>query len=163
MALSPVGSTVTENFVFNSGKLTVGTNQLADVTDVSITQEYTLKDARILGSIKARKISRTEFKCGFKAKVISFNESLLQYFYGSSVADSGGQDFSVVDGQQSSIATLNVTCYIGNDTTQPVQYQFTNAVIKANPINLKMNDYAEMDIDVEATDVLMVDLATAQN
>ena len=161
MSLLLTGTAVTENLIFNSGVVTIGSSKLADITDITITTEFTTKPLYVLGSIKSRVIKRTEFKCGFKSKVTSFNTALLSYLYGSSTVDGAGIDLNVVDGQQASIASLAVTCYIGNDTTQPVQFQFSNAVIKSAPMTLKMNDFSDVDLEVEATDVVTYDGATS--
>ena len=152
MALINTGSIGSENLIFNQGYITVGATRLADLTDITVTQEFTNKDAYVIGSVKRRAIFRSELKLGFKATTISYDITLLQFIYGTSTTDGSGIGFSFTDGQAPTISTLVLTTYVGNNTTQPVQYQYTGAVIKSASQNIKLNDYGSMDIEVDALD-----------
>ena len=161
------GTAVGANIPFNSGQVNVGTSQLIDITDINVKFTKATKPLRILGSIIAAKLSTTDLQVKMTFKTASVNMALLQTFFGSSSSDSGGPnagtDLLIYDAQEASIPVLNVTLFTGPAQTYPVQYQFLNSVVSSMTQDLKVDAYGDMSGDIEATNVIMVNLSQNQS
>lgn len=150
MSKLSTGTAFTENFVFNSGFLTIGGNQFVDLENISINVDWTQKDFYRLNSITAGAIRRADFKCGLKGKVKSFNRQLLGYAFGSSSADGTGTMYPMKDGQYDTTLNPILTVYVGDNTLQAWQYQFTDAIITKLPLTVTMEDFGVLDFEMVA-------------
>ena len=154
--LSP-GVTSATNVTFNSGILDINGYELAALQDITVTIATSTRDIRALGTIKMLTApKRYGFKPSAKGKVKSINREVLMAFMGSSGPDTTGVDISLFDGQ-SVLTRATVKCYINESTSTSVEFQFSNAILTGSLATaLKMEDAGEMDIEIEAQDVLIV-------
>jgi len=153
MPLQPVGSAVTERLTFNSGKVDFGNGLLVDVDNASVSMTFTEKELRRLNSIKMATHKRATFKCGLKFKVKSFSPALYAAIMGTTTPEAGAETLSVLDGQQPALSYLTLTAYVDDNVAQPIQFQFTNAICNSLPFAASLENFGEMDVAFEATDV----------
>jgi len=153
------GTGLTVQASFNNGTLDINGLDfpLATLQDVTITAQFSTKELRGIGSIKmATAPKRSGFKASAKAKIKSLNKEMFGLFGGSSGTDGSGFAYGVLDGQNV-LTRVSITCYVDDAQTKTVQYQFTNAILTGSfSAALKSEDFAEVDIEIEAQDVTQV-------
>lgn len=134
MALSPVGTEITQELAFNSGVLTVNGSQLIDIQDISLDQKFAEKNFRALNSIFKRAIRRSTYDCAIKFTAVTDSTVLQGIFYSSSSPDGSDVVYSVRDGQQNPAPSqFMITVY--TDEAKTKGYQFT----LDTPVVLEMN------------------------
>jgi len=154
MPLITPGTPVTERLTFNSGKLDLSsTLEFVDVDNITVDISFTEKELRVINSIKMASHKRASFKCGFKAKIKAMSKEALAVILGASSSDTGGVLITTKDGQYTTALNPVLTCYIDDDATKPIQFQFTDAIIIASPVTYPLEDYGSYDIDASARDV----------
>ena len=154
MPQQTLGGTLSNQISFNQGTLQINNTVLAQLTDITITQDFSTKELRSLGSILMQTApKRHGYKAGAKFKTSSVNKELFTYFMGSSNADAPGQDFTVVDGQVVlTNVIINVT--MNENPNQITQFNFSNAILAGNfQLALKSEAFAEADFQIEAANV----------
>jgi hypothetical protein len=157
MPVQTLGATLSTQVSFNQGTLQINGVVLAQLSEVTITQDTSTKELRSLGSILMQTApKRYGYKCGAKFKVHSANKELFTFFMGSSNTDGSGQDFTVFDGQVV-LANVYINMTMNEDPTKIEQFQFTNAVLAGNfQMALKAEDFAESDFELQAQNVTVV-------
>lgn len=144
---------------FNNGTLDINGLDfpLATLSDVTVTAQFSTKELRGIGSIKmATAPKRSTFKPSAKAKIKSLNKEVFSLFGGYSTPDGSGWSYGIVDGQNA-LSRVTITCYVDDAQTKTVQYQFINAILSGSfSAALKTEDFAEVDIEIEAQDLIQV-------
>lgn len=159
------GTASDQSIMFATGVLTINSKYNLDVTDVTINQALTLKELRSLGSLKPRQLMRTTLTESLSCTVKGGWSEISQYFFSSSSAVSGGTQYSVLDGQQTS-ATIFLTVTVANNAgtiSGTYQYQLVNPIITKNNVSLKTDDYGETAIDIACTEIVLVVDSGAEN
>ena len=143
MALLATGTQLSTNVTFNSGTFDINGVELATLQDITITQAFSSKEIRQLGSIiMATAPKRYGYKPSAKAKVKSINKELFSYFMGSSSTDGAGFDYSILDGQNV-LTRCSIKCIANEDVTKAVEFQFSNAILVGSlNTSLKTEDAA---------------------
>jgi len=157
MPIQTQGATLSNQISFNQGTLSINNTVLAQVSDITITQNFATKELRSLGSILMQTApKRHGYKAGAKFKVSSANKELFTYFMGSSNSDAPGQDFTIFDGQVVlNSVTINVT--MNEDPTKITQFQFSQAILAGNmQMALKSEAFVESDFEIQAANVTVV-------
>ena len=151
------GQQFTRHVSFNQGTLDINGYELAILQDITVSIEFSTKEIRELGSIiMSTAPKRHGFKTGAKAKVKSVNQQLFGFMMGESAADSTGFDYSILDGQNV-LTRASVRCYVDEDPTKVVEFQFTNAILAGNlSTALKSEDASESDVEIQAQNVTVV-------
>ena len=157
MSILPDGQPVGTNVTFNSGILDINGFDLAVLQDVTVTLAVSTKEIRALGTIKmVTAPKRHGFKVSAKAKVKSINKEVYGAFLSESTPDGTGTDLSLFDGQNV-LSRASIKCIINESYGQQVEWQFINATISGSfAAALKMEDAGELDLEIQAQDVLMV-------
>lgn len=156
MPVTVPGTQFSQQIQFNTGFMDINGFRVATLQDITITAGFTLKEIRQLGSIKmAVAPKRVDWKPSAKFKAKSINQQLLGFLWGSSTVDSTGWDYNLVDGQVV-LASVVITAYTNDDSTKHMQFQFTNAVFGTATIGYKMADAAELDMEIQAQDLMPV-------
>lgn len=157
MPILSTGTQLANDISFNSGTLDINGSEMAVLQDITVSLGFTTKEIRQLGSIiMATAPKRAGFKPSAKAKVKSVNQQLFTYFMGSSSSDGSGFDYTVVDGQNV-LTRASVKCIVNENTSQTVEFQFTNAILAgALTLAMKMEDAAEADFEIMAQNVTIV-------
>jgi len=140
------------HIVFNSGTLDFGAERLVMVENVDISLEYTLAPLFVLGSIKPQAYNRHTQKVTLTGKLKSYAPALIAMAAGSS-AGSAPTVITTLDGQPT---LLNPVGTFYDAANNEYQYQFSNALFKSSKVSLKMEDYAEFDFEMEASDVTIL-------
>ena len=154
MSQQTLGGTLSNQITFNQGTLQINNTVLAQLADITITQDFSTKELRSLGSIIMQTApKRHGYKAGAKFKTRSVNKELFTYFMGSSNVDGSGQDFTVVDGQVV-LTNVYINVTMNENPNQITQFNFQNAILAGNfQLALKTEDFAEADFQIEATNV----------
>ena len=152
MAFTPAGTPNSTHIVFNSGTIDFGAERLVMVDNVDIALEYTLAPLFVLGSIKPQAYNRHTQKITLSGKLKSFSPSLVAMAAGSS-SGSNPLNILTLDGQPT---LLNPVATFFDANNQEYQYQFSNALFKSTKTSLKMEDYAEFDFEMEASDITIL-------
>jgi len=156
MAFTSAGTPVTNHIVFNSGTLDFGNERLVMLDSIDMSVEYTMAPLYVLGSIKPQNYARHTQKITLTGKLKSFAPSLWSAAAGSSTG-SAPMSILTVDGQPT---LLNPVGTFFDSAGNEVQYQFSNALFKSFKSSLKMEDYAEFDFEMEASDVTILSQAS---
>jgi hypothetical protein len=146
MPFNNTGANVPARVVFNSGTLDFGGQRIVDVDSLSLSMEYGTNFLYVLGSILGQDLVRHSAKATLSGKIKSFSPEADSIAFGSSVVGTP-MELDVLDGQ----ATLTnpiLTVYDRNN--KEVQYQFQSALFKSTKANLKAEDFAEFDFELEA-------------
>ena len=143
------GTPVSPHIVFNSGTIDFGAERLVMIDNVSISLEYGLAPLYVLGSIKPQNYARHTQKVTMSFKAKSWEPSVLAMVAGSSTG-SNPLNILTLDGQAT---LLNPVFTFFDSNNNQAQYQFSNAVFKSSKLTAKMEDYAEFDFEMEASDV----------
>lgn len=146
------GNPVSTSIVFNSGTLDFGNERLVMLDTITISLEYSLAPLYVLGSIKPQNYARHTQKVTMTAKLKSAAPSLIAMVAGSSTG-SAPLNILTYDGQPT---LLNPVCTLFDNNRNEYQYQFSNAVFKSTKLNAKMEDYAEWDFELEASDITIL-------
>lgn len=149
------GTALTTRITFNSGTLSFGSSLAVQIDNVALNLEYTLSPLFTLNSIKPQAYNRSTQKISMTGKIKSFAPELYQAAMGSSTPGVPN-GINTLDGQatfQNPVATF----YDANG--KEYQYQFTNALFKSYKMTAKMEDYAEWDFELEASDMSIVNTA----
>lgn len=149
---SGAGTPVSKSIVFNSGTLDFGAERLVMLDNIAITLEYGLAPLYVLGSIKPQNYARHTQKVTMTAKIKSAAPSLIAMVAGSSTG-SAPLNILTYDGQPS---LLNPVATFFDSNNNEYQYQFSGAVFKSTKLNARMEDYAEWDFELEASDITVL-------
>ncbi len=149
---SSAGNPLPAHIVFNSGTLDFGNERLVMLDNISISLDYTLAPLYVLGSIKPQNYARHTQKVSMTAKLMSAAPSLIAMVAGSS-GSSAPLNILTLDGQPT---LLNPVATLFDSTGNEYQYQFSNAVFKSTKLTAKMEDYAEWDFELEASDITIL-------
>lgn len=149
---SGAGTPVSTSIVFNSGTLDFGAERLVMLDNISIALEYSLAPLFVLGSIKPQNYARHTQKVTMSAKLKSAAPSLIAMVAGSSTG-SAPLNILTYDGQPS---LLNPVATLFDNNGKEYQYQFSNAVFKSTKLTARMEDYAEWDFELEASDITIL-------
>lgn len=154
------GAQLPVNVSFNSGTFDINGMEMAVLQDITISLSWSSKEIRALGSLlMSTAPKRHGFKASAKAKALSVNKELFQFFMGSSSTDGSGFDYIVLDGQNV-LSRCSVKCIVNENTAQTVEFQFTNAILTgALSIGLKTEDAASSDFEILAQNVTVVSSA----
>ena len=157
MPILAAGTQLTQQVAFNAGSFDVNGYELATLQDITVTLAWSEKEIRQIGSIiMATAPKRTTFKPSAKAKTKSVNKEMLSFILGSSAPDSGGTAYSTLDGQIV-LSRASILTYVNDDPTKKIEFQFTNAILGGSfAVGLKMEDAAELDLEVYAQNVTIV-------
>lgn len=153
MALSSTGTAKTAQYMFNSGYLTIGSNQFVELDNVTVEVSYDTREVRRLNSITMGALKRANFRATLRGKIKSFNRELLGYTFGSSSVDGSGTMYLNKDGQYDTTLNPVFTGYLDESTGKPWQYQFTDAIITSLPLTAAAEEFAELDFELIARDV----------
>lgn len=159
-----IGTATTQSIVFNSGYLTVNGFQIADVSDVTVTNTFSAKDYRTLNSIIKRAIRRATLEQSVKFTIDGGKARQLYavFFSASSVTSDPGKLYTVRDGQQNPAPSVMVTCYEDDDTTKAYQYVLTNPVLTSHNVPLATEAFAKVEVEIMCTQLsLYVDDAVS--
>lgn len=152
MPFTPAATSVTPHIVFNSGTLDFGNERQVDIDNIQMSLEYSLAPLYVLGSIKPQNYARHTQKVTLTAKLKSFSPGLLAMVAGSSNG-SAPLNILTLDGQPT---LLNPVATFYDSANNQYQYQFSNALFKSAKTSLKMEDYAEFDFELEASDITIL-------
>lgn len=152
MAMQAIGTATTQSIFFNTGYLTINGSQIVDVQDVTINNGYTAKDFRALNSIIKRAIKRSTLEQSVTCTVVGISSSIYSLFFSASSPISGGNEYSVKDGQQNS-TTCFLTVYRDDDSAKKLQFQITNPVFTNNSITQSTEDFASMSLEINCTQI----------
>lgn len=152
MPFTNAATPVSTHIVFNSGTIDFGNERMVMVDNVSISLEYSLAPLYVLGSIKPQNYARHTQKVVMTCKAKSIAPSVLAMVAGSS---NGSNPLNILtfDGQP---ALLNPVATFFDSTGNQYQYQFSNALFKSSKLNARMEDYAEFDFELEASDITIL-------
>ncbi len=151
-AFTGAGSNLTSRATFNSGTLDFGASRVMYLENVVITVGYTLTDLFVLGSIKPQDKVRHTQKVSMTAQMKSYAPEVEMMALGSSTL---GTPNSVVtlDGQPT---VLNPVVTLFDRNAKQIQYQFSSVTFKSTKASLKMEDYTQFDVELEALDIVEV-------
>lgn len=149
---TPAGTPVPNHIVFNSGTLDFGNERQVDIDNVAMSLEYTLAPLYVLGSIKPQYYARHTQKVTLTAKLKSYSPGLVAMVAGSS-SGSNPLNILTLDGQPS---LQNPVATFFDQSGNQYQYQFSGAIFKSSKITAKMEDYAEFDFELEASDLTIL-------
>ncbi len=156
MPILAVGTSLPNDISFNSGTLDINGFELAVIQDATIELKFSVKDIRALGTIKmVTAPKRHAWAPSCKGKLKSVNQQLFTLLMGSSSTDGSGLDYTVVDGQNV-LTRASIKCYINENTSQAVEFQFSQAILSTSSVALKMEDAAEVDFEIVAQDCTVV-------
>ena len=150
--ISP-GTPTTVRVVFNSGTLDFGTNRIVEIDNVSLSLDYTVEALYVLGSIKPQDLVRHTQKTTLTGKMKSFPPEMLALALGASTPGTPNE-IDTLDGQPTFVNPV-LTFFDRNN--KEIQYQLKNALFKSNKLNAKMEEFAEFDFEIEASDLLALD------
>jgi hypothetical protein len=161
-ALVPVGTNQPIAVTFNSGKLTVNSSELGDVTNISLTiQQNAVKttplNKRVASYIRAGNADHSgsfDIEAGMYPAIISA-------FYGDSAVVTDGLSYSTPDTQPAT-PTVTITTYENDDTTKPMQYQFVNPILTNISPTQAQEAFGTQTIEVQCTEIVtfVADLVT---
>lgn len=151
-----IGTANAQSIVFNSGFLTVNGTQITDISEITISSSFTLKDFRTLNSIKKRALRRATLDQTVACKLTGGKaRAIYSLFYSSSSPVSGGTEFDVLDGQQTA-AAVYITCYEDDNSSKAYQYQLVNPVLsKMDEANMT-EEFSEVGLEFGCTDVVFI-------
>lgn len=152
MAFTPAGTAVPAHIVFNSGALDFGAERQVDIDNITMSLEYTIAPLFVLGSIKPQALSRHSQKVSLTAKLKSMSPGLVAMVAGSS-SGSNPLNILTLDGQPT---LLNPVGTFFDNLGNQYQYQFSNALFKSHKLSAKMEDYADFDFELEASDITIL-------
>ena len=152
MPIIPTGTPVEERLTFNSGYIDFGSNQLVDVENIVIDITFAEKEFRRLNSIKIAAHKRATLKCGLKAKTRSINKEVLIQLMGTDTPEVSGRTISVLNGQATLLNPV-FTAFVDDDVNNPIQFQFTDAILLVSPTATTLEDFGTMDLELVARDV----------
>jgi hypothetical protein len=157
MPILNTGTQLSQQIAFNTGYLDINGFELATLQDITVTLAFTEKEIRQLGSIiMAVAPKRSSWKPSAKFKAKSTNQQLLGILMGSSTVDGSGFSYTVLDGQVV-LTRASIKCYINDDASKVMEFQFLNAVISgSSTVGLKMEDAAELDMEIMSQDCKII-------
>lgn len=152
MSFFPQGSNISNRITFNAGTINFGGQTLVQLDSATIAFEGTTLPLYSVGSIQPQALVRHSLKYTLTAKVRSFPPEIEAQAWGSS---SAGTPSGVLplDGQPTFVNPV-VTLFDLNG--KEYQYQFINAMWKSDKLSVKMADYAEWDIELDAMNMLLL-------
>lgn len=151
-AFTSAGTPITARVLFNSGTIDFGVNRVVNIDSATLGIEWTLAPLYVVGSIVPQAYNRSTQKITVTGKIKSFAAELANLSLGSSVAGTPVGLYPL-DGQptlQSPVATFV------DANGKEIQYQFSGALFKSFKANVKMEDYADFDFEMEATSMVIV-------
>jgi hypothetical protein len=149
MAFIPAGQNVNNRISFNSGTIDFGNSRLVQVDSVNMSIEYTLTPLFCLGSIKPQFYARHTQKVSLTGKIKSYAPEMDMLVLGSSAIGAPNQILTL-DGQPT---MTNPVLTMFDSNNKEIQYQLTGAVFKSTKMAAKMEDYAEVDFELESMDI----------
>lgn len=155
MALQPVGTTEPIATLFNSGKLTINSDEIGEVTNISVTMNqnavgYNTLNKRIFSKLKAGNYSYSgsfDIEGGLYAQII-------KAFAGSSSPASGGTEYSSKDTQPDAV-TVWITTYEDDDTDKPIQLQLVDPIFTDASPSLEQEAFGKQTIAFESRDIVV--------
>lgn len=160
--MESIGNEVNQVVVFNSGYLTVDGELMADLSNISISNSFEVKAIKSLNSIKKRTLRRANLEQSISATMIAIHTAIYKIFHSSSSPVSGGTEWTVKDGQQNS-STIWLTCRRDDDATKEIQYQLVNPIIATNNVNLPLEEFANTEVEIMCTEIILVTDTAAEN
>lgn len=156
MPILVTGTQLPTDVSFNSGTIDINGFELAVIQEATIELKFSTKDIRALGTIKmVTAPKRHGWAPSCKGKMKSVNQQVFNFLMGSSTTDSSGLDYSIVDGQNV-LTRASIKCYVNENPSQSVEFQFTNAILSTTSVALKLEDASEMDFEIMAQDCTVV-------
>ena len=149
MPFTPAGQNVSNRISFNSGTIDFGNSRSVQVDSISMSIEYTLTPLFVLGSIKPQFYARHTQKVSMTGKIKSYAPEMDMLALGSSSIGVPNQILTL-DGQPT---LSNPVMTLFDTNGKEIQYQVTGAVFKSTKMAAKMEDYAEVDFELEAMDI----------
>lgn len=152
MTFFPPGNNIANRITFNAGTINFGGQQLVQLDSATIAFESTTLPLYTVGSIQPQALVRHSLKYTLTAKVKSFPPEIEALAWGAS---SGGNPSGILplDGQPTFVNPV-ITLFDLNN--KEYQYQFINAIWKSDKLSVKMADYAEWDIELDAMNMLLL-------
>lgn len=147
MAFTTGGTPITPRVIFNSGFIDFGSNRIVDLDSATLGIEWTMAPLYVVGSIIPQAYNRHTQKITLTGKIKSFAAEVFQLALGSSTPGSP-QEIDYLDGQPT---LVNPVATLFDSAGKQYQYQFGGALFKSFKTNLKMEDYADFDFELEAT------------
>lgn len=125
---------------------------MVDLQDITITISFTEKELRRLNSIKMAAHKRGTLKVEVKFKMSSMSHELFTDIFGTTTPDGGGELISITDGQQGIINPV-MTCYVNDVLSEPIQFQFSDAIFTTNAVDTALEAFGQLDVTMTARDV----------
>lgn len=147
MAFDPIGSAGAQKIFFNSGILSVNSEQIADVGNITINMSFDVKNYRTLNSILKRAQRRATHEASVSCTVYGYHKKLYEIFFSQSSAVANGQDYDIKDGQQESL-TVVLTAYEDEDTNKPVQFQLHDPIFSTHGVNQATEDFGQTSLEI---------------
>ena len=151
-AFTNPGTNVPNRIIFNSGTIDFGNSRIVQLDSATLGIEWTMAPLYVVGSIAPQAYNRSTQKITLTGKVKSFAAEMTALALGSSsIGTPNG--IGPLDGQptlQNPVATFF------DSNNKEYQYQFINALFKSYKANVKMEDYADFDFELEASGLLIV-------
>lgn len=143
------GNPITARVLFNSGTLDFGSNRVVNLDSATLGIEWTMAPLYVVGSIVPQAYNRSTQKITLTGKIKSFAAELATLALGSSVPGNP-IELDPLDGQPT---LLSPVATFFDQNNKEIQYQFSGALFKSFKNNVKMEDYADFDFEMEATSV----------
>lgn len=155
MAFKSTGTPIEQKLVFNSAVITINDESLIDVTDLSVTKQFTEKSFYALNSIFKRAIRRSEFQFELGFTIHTSAEVLDDLFFSSSsVVSATEKVYNVKDGQQDDVSNFFVTAYSNEEETEGLQFDVVNPVILNISPSSAAQEFAGYDVTVACTKII---------
>lgn len=152
MAFASTGTPVEQRNTFNSGLVTIDTDQLVDLQDITIDESFTEKNYRALNTILKQDIKRSEYEASISFTTMSNATALQKYFYSSeSTVASGEVDYNVKDGQQDEISDFVLTLYYDEAKTTGIQFTVENPVLLSLNKAPSSQEFTNFDVTIACT------------
>lgn len=146
------GNPVSPRVIFNSGILDFGLQEMVNLDSITLGIEWTMNPLYVVGSIVPQAYNRSSQKVTMSGKIKSFPAELAAVALGSSSIGTPNL-LQPLDGQPT---LLSPVATLFDSAGREYQYQFSGAIFKSFKGNVKMEDYADFDFELEATSVVLV-------
>lgn len=153
MSFASLGSLLPSRPTFNSGHVTVDTNEVVDVADVKITNQVSEKNYYRLNSIKKGAIRQSNYDVNVSFTTNSVATPLLKKFFSTSSAVSATEiNYNKLDAQQIA-STIILTVYEDDAATKGHQVTLVNPVITTMNENHTSQEFSTYDVTIVCTDI----------
>ena len=147
MPFSAAGTSITPRVVFNSGYIDFGSNRIVNLESATLGIEWTTAPLYVVNSIVPQAMNRHTQKITLTGKIRSFAAETFALAMGSSTIGTPNTLIGL-DGQPT---LVNPVANLYDSAGKQYQYQFGNAMFKSFKTNVKMEDYADFDFELEAS------------